>query len=110
VSDILDEVPFEVLAERTGVAVRMRVTGELDLNREGELHAAVDEVLATGGLDRLILDVQGLQFIDSSGLRALLTCRDRARAAGVTFRLAVSPGPVTRLLAVAGVQSWFDYE
>ena len=106
----LDDVPFEVLTQCDGSAVRMTVTGELDLYREGELRAATAEVLDAGAVDRLVLDVRGLQFLDSSGLRALLTCRDRTHAAGATFRLAVFPGPVTRLLTVAGVQGWFDYE
>ena len=59
---------------------------------------------------RFVLDVCGLQFLDSSGLRALLACRDRARSAGVPLTLAVAAGPVTRLLDVAGVRDWFHYE
>jgi anti-anti-sigma factor len=108
-SEQVDEVPFEVFADRHGSAVRLRVVGELDLFRESALHAAMAAVL-DDDLEQLVLDVRELHFLDSSGLRALLLCRDRTRAAGATFRLAVAPGPVTRLLAVAGVQSWFDYE
>ncbi len=108
--DQLDEVPFEVSVQRHGNAVRMRVAGELDLFREGVLHDAMAGVLEGGDLEQLVLDVRELQFLDSSGLRALLLCRDRTHAVDATFRLAVTDGPVTRLLAVAGVQSWFDYE
>jgi anti-sigma B factor antagonist len=107
---LLDEVPFEVAVDHEGDAVRVRVAGELDLFREGALRAAVTAVLDAGDLGSLVLDVCGLQFLDSSGLRALLVCRDRTKEAGAEFRLAVAPGPVTRLLAVAGVQGWFDYE
>ena len=106
----LDEIPFEVAVERHADAVRVRVTGELDLCREKDLRSAVSAVLDARDVGSLVLDVRGVQFLDSSGLRALLVCRDRTQEAGAEFRLAVAPGPVSRLLAVAGVQGWFDYE
>jgi anti-anti-sigma factor len=109
-TDTVDEVPFEVVVERHGIAVRVRIVGELDLYREMAVRAAVTAVLDEGDVGCLVLDVREMQFLDSSGLRALLACRDRTRETGAEFRLAVAPGPVTRLLAVAGVQGWFDYE
>ena len=109
-NDTIDEVPFEVTAARQGTSVRLRIAGELDLHREGQLRGAFEGVLAGEPFDQLVLDLRELQFLDSSGLRVILLCRDRTRAAGAAFLLAAAPGPVTRLFAVAGVQSWFDYE
>ena len=106
----VEGVPFEVRVDRHAGSVRVVVSGELDLHREHSLRSCVDDVLAASPPERLVLDVRGLQFLDSSGLRALLTCRDRARAIGVRVALAVSSGPVTRLLDLAGVRGWFDYE
>jgi anti-anti-sigma factor len=108
-SGTVDEIPFEVLAERDGAVVRVRVSGELDLQREGRLRSAFAAALDGVPVERAVLDVRGLLFLDSSGLRALLKCRDLARAAGASFVLSVQPGPVTRLLQVAGVAAWFDY-
>jgi anti-sigma B factor antagonist len=105
-----DEVAFGVRAEERADHVRLVVTGELDLYREPELRSAVEALLAQGPPQRLVLDVGGLQFLDSAGLRGLLVCRHRARSADVPFSLAVAPGPVTRLLDLAGVRSWFTYE
>jgi anti-anti-sigma factor len=101
---------FVVRTERRPDHLRVQVSGELDLHRERELRGAVDALLAQEPPARLVLDVSGVQFLDSSGLRALLVCRDHAREAGVPMRLAITPGPVTRLLNLAGVQTWFDYE
>jgi anti-anti-sigma factor len=109
-NETIDDVPFEVVAEQDGRELRLRVSGELDLHREADLRSAFATAFDGTDVDRLVLDVRALQFLDSSGLRALLTCRDRTRAAGVSFVLAVAPGPVTRLLQVAGVVTWFDYE
>ena len=88
----------------------MLVSGELDLYREAGLRSSVDALLTDRTPVRLVLDVCGLQFLDSSGLRALLACREHARSAGVLLTLAVTPGPVTRLLDVAGVRDWLNYE
>ena len=105
-----EHIEFVVRVEERPDHLRVLVDGELDLYREADLRSSVDAVLADQTPERLVLDVCGLQFLDSSGLRALLACRDRARSAGVPLTLAVTPGPVTRLLDVAGVRDWFDYE
>jgi anti-sigma B factor antagonist len=101
---------FDVRTERRADHLRLLVSGELDLFREADLLRALDEVLADTTPERLVLDVRGVLFLDSSGLRALLMCRDRARSVGVPLVLAVAPGPVTRLLDVAGVRNWFAYD
>jgi anti-sigma B factor antagonist len=101
---------FDVRTERRADHLRLLVSGELDLFREADLRRALDDVLAHTTPERLVLDVRGVQFLDSSGLRALLLCRDRARSIGVPLALAVTPGPVTRLLDVAGVRDWFAYD
>lgn len=109
-SDSAQDIGFVLHVEKRTGHLRLLVSGELDLYREAELRSTVDTVLADQAPDRLVLDVCGLQFLDSSGLRALLACRDRARSAGVPLTLAVTTGPVTRLLDVAGVRDWFNYE
>ena len=109
-SESAEDDPFAVRAELRADHVRVLVTGELDHYREADLRAACERILAEDTPERLVLDVRELHFLDSSGMRALLVCRDRARACGVPFRLAVAPVPVTRLLAVAGVEDWFEYE
>ena len=101
---------FDIRTERRADHLRLLVSGELDLFREADLRRALHDVLADTTPERLVLDVRGVQFLDSSGLRALLMCRDRARSLGIPLALAVAPGPVTRLLDVAGVRNWFAYD
>ena len=101
---------FDVRTEPQADHLRLLVSGELDLFREADLRRALDDVLTDTTPERLVLDVRGVQFLDSSGLRALLMCRDRARSLGIPLALAVAPGPVTRLLDVAGVRNWFAYD
>ncbi len=56
----------------------------------------------------LVLVVEQLAFIDSSGIRALLQLREMAVAGGGTFEL-VGPTPnVLRVLEITGLLELFD--
>jgi anti-sigma B factor antagonist len=85
--------------ERPGLAV-VSLTGELDIAEVGE----VEVVLAAVEGKRppvLVLDLRGLEFIDSSGLRLVLEADMRARREA--RRLLVVPGPdaVHRVFLIA---------
>ena len=109
-SQSAEHIEFAVRVAERPDHLRVLVSGELDLHREAELRSSVAALLVDRAPERLVLDVCGLQFLDSSGLRALLACRNHARSLSIPLTLAVTPGPVTRLLDVAGVRDWFDYE
>jgi anti-anti-sigma factor len=80
----------------------VRLEGELDLANAQRLQSAVDEAELDSSA-MIVLDMQELQFIDSTGLRIVLTLRERALERGQQF--AVTPGSeqVQRLLSVTGV-------
>jgi anti-sigma B factor antagonist len=75
---------------------------ELDLATAAELCARVDAA-RNAGRKRLLLDLRGLEFCDSSGLRALIGAAKEVRASA--GRLVVIPpvaGAVVRLFAITG--------
>jgi anti-anti-sigma factor len=58
--------------------------------------------------DRLTVDLCAVEFMDSTGLRALLEARRRAEEGGGALVLRVRDGgPVARLLDLAGVRDLF---
>ena len=69
-------VPY---AEGAGV-VRVTLTGELDVATAPRLADALDEVAEP--TTRVILDMSGLTFMDSSGLQAIVSARARVADAG----------------------------
>jgi anti-sigma B factor antagonist len=87
---------FEVSVERAGTTAIVRLAGELDLATAPELA----EVLH--GLEpecqRIILDVTGLEFIDSTGLRLAVVEHDRAALDGFEFVIAGAAGSVLKVL------------
>ena len=81
-----------------GVAV-VEAVGEVDLGNSDEL---VESVTAAGaGGAAVVLDMAGVTFMDSSGLKALLLS---TRDLGAGLAVVVAPGsPVERLVELAGV-------
>jgi anti-anti-sigma factor len=100
---------FTVHVEEDGPTLRGTVVGELDLLTEPELVGTVCQALEGTDATSIVLDLRHVRFVDSSGLRGLLVCRDHAADRKMGFFLAVAEGPVTRLLDVAGVRTWFTY-
>jgi len=100
---------FTVHLEEDAGTLRGTVVGELDLLTEPELVGAFGQALDRTSATASVLDLRHVGFVDSSGLRGLFQCRDHAAAKGIAFSLAVTDGPVTRLLDVAGVRDWFAY-
>ena len=76
------------------------VAGELDMATVPTLEARLEEA-AGKGLD-IALDLHALNFIDASGLRALLRAKADAREQGRRFEIVSQGAPLTRLLAITG--------
>ena len=72
--------------------------GELDVTEAASVAAALTEVAARER--QIIVDLAGLEFIDSSGLAALVRARQHARRAGCDLLLAAPQQQVLRMLAV----------
>ncbi|PWU45864.1 anti-sigma factor antagonist [Micromonospora sp. S4605] len=81
---------------------RLWLAGELDLSTAGELVAVLDR-LAEAGTHRLLVDLSGLTFCDSTGIAAFVRGDNRAAAAGGWLRLTGATGRVARLLQLTGL-------
>jgi len=82
--------------------VILALAGELDMASVEQLRAAIERE-TTNDKAMLVLDLQQLQFIDSTGLRAILTTLERCREHGREFAITPGSPQVQRLLSVAGV-------
>ena len=72
-----------------GVAT-LTLGGELDLSTAGTLESAIAQVRSETAPEVVTLDLRGLEFMDSSGLRVIAETDARARAEG--WRLVVVRG------------------
>src|ERR1044071_9547052 len=63
---------FAVTTSAHGNVAILHVRGELDIRTAGQLRAAVADALTSARPLRMIIDLGGLTFCDSSGLAALI--------------------------------------
>jgi anti-sigma B factor antagonist len=102
--------PFCVRLTRHDHDVVVAPAGELDVGSAGVLEAEIRE-LGARRVDRVVVDLRGVGFIDSTGLRLLLGMRNTALREG--YALTVIPGPprvqrVFDLTATRGLFHWRD--
>ena len=88
---------LQVLTDLQHGHARVRVTGEIDLDSAPLLWSALAQVLH-GRVERLEVDLAGVQFCDCTALNVLLRTRLRAQDSGVAMTLARASTSVQRLL------------
>ena len=85
---------------RRGATALVQPRGELDIATVERLRAALDEFGAPG---RLVLDLRGLSFIDSTGLHLLTELHERATRDRFELRLVAPRAPADRSIRVCGL-------
>ena len=80
----------------------LRLTGELDMAGVGQFERLLvaDQAHETR---TFVLDMRGLTFIDSSGLRAVIMADQRVRAEGGRFVVVRGPDRVNEVMEMTGV-------
>jgi anti-sigma B factor antagonist len=91
-----------VQVEGDGHAVVLRASGELDPSTTGTLDAALRRAME-GNASKVVLDLDGLDFIDSGGLRLLVAAAERSRDNGNRLHMRGGSHAVKRVLAITGL-------
>ncbi|MEZ5217886.1 MAG: STAS domain-containing protein [Ilumatobacteraceae bacterium] len=78
--------------------------GEIDAHTAGQLSSA----LAGRAAEDVVVDLSGVTFLDSSGLRVLLAERQDHADAGTSLFLRAPSGPVRRVLELSGLAAVFE--
>jgi anti-anti-sigma factor len=99
----MESRPVEVEVVSKDGSARILVRGELDLAGAPELDAALASIDGARGSD-LVLDLTGVTFIDSSGIRSVLDAYHRSRARGAEMRIisGLEAGIVFQLAGLSG--------
>jgi anti-anti-sigma factor len=92
---------FRMDEDRADSAVVLRLRGELDLASADSVAQRLDALEAAG--EPVVLDVDRLSFMDSSGLRVVLQAAENSRAGSWSFSLTAGSEQVRNLFSSAGV-------
>jgi anti-anti-sigma factor len=84
-----------------GCAV-VEVQGEVDISTEPELRSHLAAVIATEPA-RLVVDLTGVEFLDSTGLGLLVWAYKKLEQVGGRFCLACPQPPVVKLLTMTSL-------
>lgn len=101
---MLPEFRCDVHHEGPG-RTRVIVTGELDMASAAELKTVLQGAVSAEGAERVIVDLGGVGFLDSSGLGALVAASRTSREIGVVLELANPSDPVHRTIVFSGLES-----
>lgn len=98
------DLAIEILTEEERTI--LRVEGELDLFTAPRLREAVVEA-TDGGAKHVVVDLEGVTFIDSSGLGVLVACLKRLRERDGSFAVVAGEGSsLHKLLALTGLSGF----
>lgn len=100
------DIKVEALTEGTSL---VRVSGELDIYTAPRLREQLlwltDQ--SASGAARVLLDLNDVTFIDSTGLGAIVGAHRRFTQRGGTLELVCGPSPVHRLLTITRLDQVF---
>jgi anti-sigma B factor antagonist len=91
--------------DREGRAV-LSVQGEIDVATAPQLRERLLELVGTGERD-VILDLDGVGFLDSTGLGVIVGCLKRARTNGRDLVLVCTNRPILKVLEITGLTRVF---
>ena len=93
---------LEIAVSETGGVRLLRLMGELDMAGVDQLERLLTPDQTAEGAT-FVIDMRGLSFIDSSGLRALIMADERVRDEGGRFIVVRGPDRVNEILEMTGV-------
>ena len=94
--------PLEVTTRPDGGRAVVRLCGELDIACSEDLRRDLNEARREHG-EHLVLDLAGLEFMDSHGLSVIVACFKATTAAGGSLTLAGPRPIVRRALEITGL-------
>lgn len=93
----------------TGTVAVMGLTGELDVAGADLLEHELERVTTDFEVATLVLDLRGLAFMDSTGLRLVVLADSRARAAGRDLVLVRGRPDVQRVFEITRMEDRLSF-
>jgi anti-sigma B factor antagonist len=100
-------VELKVSSRAEGDRVIVALSGEIDLYTAPRLQSQLAAALNTEHAVRLVVDMSGVDFCDSTGMNVLLGAQRMARERGGDLELSAPRPAVLKILQVTGLETVF---
>jgi anti-sigma B factor antagonist len=98
---------MEVTREKHGDSVLLVIAGQIDMYSSPELRGELTAALESGS-KRLVLDMEKVEFIDSSGLATLIEVLQKLRGSEGKLRLSNLSSGVLGVFELSNLDQLFD--
>ena len=100
--------PFRCAVAQQDGATHLRPEGDLDMSTVEELERLLDTALDDGA-NRIVVDLRGLGFMDSTGITLLTRYNNAARRDGFDLALVQGHKRIARLFSLTGLDEYFTF-
>lgn len=84
-------------------SVVVSVDGEVDLSTAPQLQAALDKTISEAGTTRVEVSLAKVAFLDSAGLRVLVSALRQAEEKDIAFRVSDAQPRVRKVIEITGL-------
>jgi phosphoserine phosphatase RsbU/P len=98
------DAQMEICTRRVGDVLIVDMVGRLDSRTAGPASTELNQI-AQGGHGKLVLNVHGLEYLSSAGLRAILVAAKLVQVHGGAIKVCDANATVKRVMEVSGMSS-----
>ena len=107
--ELIDLGELTIRSVREGEVHTIALTGELDLSSADAVEKELARAEASDA-QTILLDLSGLSFMDSTGVRLVVTAHARSRADADRLTLRRGQAAVQRVMELSGVDALLPFE
>lgn len=101
---------MSIAVEFKGNTAHITLSGDIDYSTQEEIQAHTKTVLAASNLKEIHVDLGKVTFLDSSGIRALLTLQKKASADEIQLILFNCRNPIREIFEIGGFDRMFTIQ
>lgn len=99
---------MEIKQSEIGGVVLIEVNGDIDLFQSRELRETVSGYIAVGK-NKIVINLSGVAYIDSSGLGVLISARTQLKKAGGDLKIAEITDSVRNVVTLTKLNQLLDF-
>lgn len=92
-----------IQSKQVGKTLYLCIGGELDEHSAVFYRKKIDDAIPDSGINKIIIDMSKLRFMDSTGIGVLLGRYKRVAGRGVTICLANPSNSIDKILTISGL-------